>query len=79
MIKRMTDRQPRETGRYIANPDLEVNVYVEYAGHEHGGTDNYDVLIHTTDGRFVLRDIFSGGSVPSFIVGGKNYHIQCYD
>ena len=38
-------RKPDETGKYIGNPNIEVNVWVDYSGRCHGSDDYYQVLI----------------------------------
>jgi len=67
-------RNPDETGTYIEDENLEVNVWVNYTGRCHGSDDFYDVYIETTDGKFVKKfnEIYS--RIPSFIIGGKSYY-----
>lgn len=65
---KITDRNPDETGTYINDKSLKVNVWVNYAGRCHGSDDYFEVFIQTTDGKFVKRFTESYSQIPSFVV-----------
>jgi hypothetical protein len=71
---KITDRQPDETGVYINDNSLEVNVWVDYVGRCHGSDDYYQVLIQTTDGKHVTRFTEIYSRIPSFVVDGISYY-----
>lgn len=71
---KITDRPPDETGTYIHDKRMKVNVWVNYEGRCHGSDDYYEVFIQTTKGKFVTRFTQLYSQVPSFIVGGKSYY-----
>ena len=64
----MDANKPDETGRYIHDTSIEVNVWVKYVGRCHGSYDYYDVFIQTTEGKFIKRftDIYS--QIPAFTI-----------
>lgn len=72
--EKIPDRKPDETGFYINDPSIEVNVWVAYSGRCHGSDDYYNVLIKTLEGKLVttFKEIYS--QIPSFVVGGKPYY-----
>ena len=71
---KITDRKPAETGTYINDKTLEVNVWANYAGRCHGSSDYFEVFIQTTDGKFVTRFTELYSLIPSFVVDGKGYY-----
>lgn len=71
---KITDRKPDETGIYINDKSLEVNVWVNYAGRCHGSDDYFEVFIQTTDGKYVTRFTEIYSQIPSFVVNGKGYY-----
>jgi hypothetical protein len=70
-------RKPTETGQYIKNPDITVNVWATYKGRCHGSDDYYFIRIETLDGKLVEKFEILDSSVPSYIVGGKPYYVGC--
>lgn len=71
---KITDRKPDETGIYINDNSLEVNVWINYAGRCHGSDDYFEVFIQTTDGKYVTRFTEIYSQIPSFVVNGKGYY-----
>lgn len=71
---KITDRAPDETGFYINDNSLEVNVWVDYVGRCHGSDDYYEVFIQTTEGKYVTRFTEIYSRIPSFVVNGTSYH-----
>ena len=67
-------RKPDETGIYIEDNSLNVNVWVDYVSRCHGSDDYYSVLIKTTDGVFVKRFTEIYSQIPSFVVNGESYY-----
>lgn len=68
---KITDRNPDQTGTYINDTSLEVNVWINYEGRCHGSDDYYEVFIQTTDGKFVARFTEIYSRIPSFVVKRK--------
>jgi hypothetical protein len=71
---KITDRNPDETGIYINDNSVEVNVWVNYTGRCHGSDDYFEVFIQTTDGKYVTRFTEIYSQIPSFVVNGKGYY-----
>lgn len=70
-------KKPNETGVYIYDSNLTVNVFATYKGRCHGSDDYYFIKIETLDGKLVDKFEILNSHVPSYIVGGEPYYIGC--
>lgn len=70
----ITDLNPDQSGFYIDNPLIEVDVWVNYSGRCHGSDDYYEVFIKSKCGKFTKRFTEIYSQIPTFIVDGKPFY-----